>query len=86
MFLVNKIIPLDMFRSIWEFFQKLPFQELYKEEFIQRNDFANLLDGDITLTNTNAHRFHYYLSIIQDLCVQDPYYWKLYEVLSNSLT
>jgi antitoxin component HigA of HigAB toxin-antitoxin module len=70
-------LSLEKLKTVWDFTQKLPIQEDMKKEFFERRDFSDILDGDKALHNSNIFKLHYYLTIISDLYIADPYYLKM---------
>jgi len=67
---------IEKIKTVWDFVQKLPIQEDIKKEFLERKDFSELLDGDTSLSNSNIYKLYYYLSVIMNISVKDPYYLK----------
>lgn len=67
----------EKLKAVWDFTQKLPFQEDIKQEFFERKDFGEILPGESSLSDSNIYKFYYYLSLINNLSITDPYFNKM---------
>ena len=68
----------EKLKAVWDFTQKLPLQEDMKREFFERRDFTQILEGESSLSDSNIYKFYYYLSLINNLSIIDPYFSKMY--------
>lgn len=62
---------------VWDFFEKLPIQKDIQRELLKRLDFSSFLDESKEISTNNVHKLHYYISIIDEASLIDPYYWKM---------